>query len=244
MKSQLHTHFIYRKMGSRSEPVSYPFSHSRRYLFVKRGFDIIVSLMVILFVLSWLLPLLAVLIKLNSRGPVFFIQKRVGYSGRMFSCLKLRTMVVNEHADTRQAHTDDPRITSIGKFLRLSCIDEFPQFFNVLIGDMSIIGPRPHMLKDCEEFSKYIPQYGSRHAVRPGITGMAQVEGFRGKTSNFFDIVHRYQWDIFYLRNAGLLLDIRIMFRTISQTLLSAATILKTKSRGSVYQSIQADKPC
>jgi len=191
---------------------------TRTFLLAKRTVDVVLSLLVISLVLWWLLPILAILIKLDSPGPVLFIQKRVGLFGKTFKCLKLRTMVVNKHADTRQAEKDDPRITSLGKFLRLSCIDELPQFFNVLIGDMSVVGPRPHMIRDCEEFGEQVPDYALRQLVRPGITGMAQVKGYRGKTEGFFDVFHRYQWDIFYVRNANIMLDLRIINKTIAQT--------------------------
>lgn len=192
---------------------------SRTFLLAKRAFDIFSSLLVIALVLWWLLPILAILIKLDSAGPVFFVQKRIGLFGRTFNCLKLRTMVVNKQADTRQADKNDPRITALGKFLRLSCIDELPQFFNVLIGDMTVVGPRPHMIKDCEEFSRQVPAYALRQLMRPGITGMAQVKGYRGKTEGFFDVFHRYQWDIFYVRNANFMLDLRIINKTIGQTI-------------------------
>lgn len=192
---------------------------SSTYMFAKRAFDIVLSLLVIALVLWWLLPILAILIKLDSPGPVFFIQKRIGLFGRTFNCLKIRTMVVNNQADTEQADKNDPRITPLGKFLRLSCIDELPQFFNVLIGDMSVVGPRPHMIKDCEEFARQVPSYALRQLMRPGITGMAQVKGYRGKTKGFFDVFHRYQWDVFYVRNANFMLDLRLINKTIGQTI-------------------------
>jgi putative colanic acid biosynthesis UDP-glucose lipid carrier transferase len=206
------------KASSHSTLNSYK-NKSRIYLLAKRVFDIGLSLLVIAVVLWWLLPILAILIKLDSAGPIFFVQKRIGLFGRTFNCLKLRTMVVNRQADTEQAGKNDPRITSLGKFLRLSCMDELPQFFNVLIGDMSVVGPRPHMIKDCEEFAKQVPAYALRQLMRPGITGMAQVKGYRGKTQGFFDVFHRYQWDIFYVRNANFMLDLRIINKTIAQTI-------------------------
>ncbi|HEY4149914.1 MAG TPA: sugar transferase [Chitinophagaceae bacterium] len=193
-------------------------SKSSTYLFAKRAFDIVLSLLVVALILWWLLPILAILIKLDSRGPVFFVQKRIGLLGKTFNCLKLRTMVVNTQADTEQADKNDPRITPLGRFLRTSCMDELPQFFNVLIGDMSVVGPRPHMLKDCEEFSRLVPSYALRQFLRPGITGMAQVKGYRGKTKGFFDVFHRYQWDVFYVRNANFMLDLRLINKTIGQT--------------------------
>ena len=190
--------------------------------FGKRAFDITFSLLVIIFLLSWLLPILAFFIKITSRGPVFFVQKRIGALGKSFSCIKLRTMVVNEQANTLQAQTDDPRITPFGKFLRVSCLDELPQFFNVLLGDMSVVGPRPHMIKDCKEFSKIVHNDNSRNLVKPGITGMAQVKGYRGQTKDFYDVVHRYKWDMFYVKNASFSLDIQIIKLTIISTLSTA----------------------
>jgi putative colanic acid biosynthesis UDP-glucose lipid carrier transferase len=201
-------------------------------VFFKRSFDVVFSLLVIVCLLSWLLPVLAILIKLNSKGPVFFVQERVGAFGKTFSCFKLRTMIVNAQANTKQAQANDPRITSVGKFLRLSCLDELPQFFNVLLGDMSIVGPRPHMIKDCKEFSKLIKQYNSRSLVKPGITGMAQVKGYRGKTNGFYDVSHRFKWDMFYVRNLSFILDMQIMGLTVTSTLLTVyAAIFNSKKK-------------
>jgi putative colanic acid biosynthesis UDP-glucose lipid carrier transferase len=198
-------------------------------LVFKRLFDIAVSIVIIVFVLSWLLPILAILIKLDSRGPVFFVQKRVGAMGKVFHCLKLRTMVVNDQANTQQALNDDPRITSFGRFLRLSCLDELPQFFNVLIGQMSVVGPRPHMIKDCKEFSKIVKHYNYRNLVKPGITGMAQVKGYRGKTNDYYDVSHRYKWDMFYVKNRSLNLDMRIMGLTIVSTFTAVFSTLASR---------------
>jgi putative colanic acid biosynthesis UDP-glucose lipid carrier transferase len=127
-------------------------------------------------------------------------------------------MVVNDEANELQAQNNDPRITSFGKLLRITCLDELPQFFNVLIGEMSVVGPRPHMIRDCDEFSKIIKEYHLRERVKPGITGMAQVRGYRGQTSDFYDVVHRYKWDMFYVRNLSLKLDLRIIRLTITST--------------------------
>ena len=188
---------------------------SKIYLATKRWFDIFLSLFVILFILPWLLPILTILIKLDSKGPVFFAQRRIGLFGKPFNCLKFRSMVVNDDADIEQADINDPRITRLGTFLRVSCIDELPQFINILIGDMSVVGPRPHMIKDCDDFSKIVLHYSLRNSMRPGITGIAQMKGYCGKTKNFFDVCHRYQWDIFYLRNACFLLDLKIIKQTV-----------------------------
>jgi len=190
-----------------------------RYLFVKRVLDVSVSVLVVLFIFSWLFPILFLLIRLDSKGPMFFIQKRVGFLGRSFSCLKFRTMVVNSSANTLQASENDPRITRVGRFLRKSNLDELPQFLNVLFGDMSIVGPRPHMHQDCISFSKVVETYKFRHLTRPGITGLAQVKGYRGPAHDFERIFRRYQWDAFYVRNANFWLDLRIIRKTAGQTI-------------------------
>jgi putative colanic acid biosynthesis UDP-glucose lipid carrier transferase len=189
------------------------------YLLVKRVFDVTVSIFVLLFIFSWLFPILYILIKLDSRGPVFFVQKRVGFLGRSFPCLKFRTMHVNAEANTKQATDNDPRITRMGRFLRNSNLDEVPQFLNVLAGHMSIVGPRPHMYKDCAYFSRVVDSYKFRNLMKPGITGLAQVKGYRGPAQSFDKIFRRYQWDTFYVRNANFWLDIRIVHYTAMQTL-------------------------
>ncbi len=191
------------------------------YLIGKRLFDIVVSILVITLVLSWLIPILAIMIKLDSKGPVFFVQKRVGFLGCIFHCYKLRTMVVNDDADSKQALNNDSRITRLGGFLRISSLDELPQFLNVLMGNMSIVGPRPFMIKDDQSFSIVVSNYPLRYCARPGITGMAQVKGYRGPTANFHSIFHRYQWDAFYIRNASPSLDFKIIRITIRQTIKS-----------------------
>ncbi len=198
-------------------------------LLLKRTFDIVFSLLVIVFLLSWLLPILAVLVKLSSKGPVFFIQERIGAKGKVFKCLKVRSMVVNAQANVKQAEANDPRITPIGRFLRDSCMDELPQFFNVLKGDMSIVGPRPHMVKDCNDFSRLVPNYGYRHSVKPGITGMAQVKGYRGETHCIYDISHRYRWDVFYVNNYSFLLDVKIIYKTYIQTVAAVLNLSENK---------------
>ncbi len=189
------------------------------YLLVKRIFDIAVSSCVLLFIFSWLFPILYVLIKLDSKGPIFFVQTRVGFLGRSFPCMKFRTMRVNAEANTRQATDDDPRITRIGRFLRSSNLDELPQFINVLAGHMSIVGPRPHMYNDCANFSRVLESYKFRSVMKPGITGLAQVKGYRGPTQTFDKVFRRFQWDTFYVRNAGFWLDLRIVHYTAMQTL-------------------------
>lgn len=202
------------------------------YFIAKRCFDIVASLMVIVLLLSWLMPVLMVLIKLDSRGPVFFKQKRVGFLGRVFWCYKLRTMYINKDADVRQASENDPRITRVGSFLRVTGLDEFPQFFNVLLGQMSIVGPRPHMHADCNKFANAINGYKFRNLAKPGITGLAQIKGYRGPTKDFESIFHRYQFDAFYVRNANFWLDARIVRKTIAQIISEVfATVFTNKSR-------------
>ncbi|MBC7849684.1 MAG: sugar transferase [Chitinophagaceae bacterium] len=203
---------------------------NKPFAFVKRAFDVILSSLVLILVLWWLVPILAILIKMDSRGPVFFRQKRVGLNGKLFDCLKFRSIIVNNDADKRQAASNDPRITSLGKFLRFSCIDELPQFLNVLRGDMSIVGPRPHMISDCKYFSEQIREYDFRHLVRPGITGMAQIKGYRGKTSGFLDVFHRFQWDAYYVRNSSLSLDFRLIVQTFMQIFKGVLQMRKKKS--------------
>jgi len=191
----------------------------KSFLIIKRSIDIFVSLVIVLLILSWLLPLLAILIKIDSRGPVFFRQKRTGYKGRTFNCFKLRSMQVNKAANDLQAAINDPRITRMGRFLRVSNLDELPQFINVLIGDMSIVGPRPHMLKDSEYFSEIFPGYYNRYLVKPGITGLAQINGFRGPTPNVRSIYKRLQWDLYYVEHATISMDIRIILLTGLETI-------------------------
>lgn len=181
----------------------------------KRLFDIIFSIIIIVGVLSWLIPILAILIKMESNGPIFFKQKRNGLNYEEFSCYKFRSMRLNKIADLEQVSKNDPRITKIGKFIRKTSIDELPQFFNVLIGDMSVVGPRPHMVSHTEMYAKSVDKFMVRHFIKPGITGLAQTNGFRGEVENERDIVNRVKYDIFYLENWSILLDVKIIFSTI-----------------------------
>ena len=183
--------------------------------FTKRVFDLIFSLLTIVFVLSWLYPFIAVLIKLSSKGPVLFKQSRSGVNNEEFLCYKFRSMTMSAEADTKQATKGDVRITKIGAFLRKSSLDEFPQFFNVFMGDMSIVGPRPHMLKHTEEYSELIQKYMVRQLVKPGITGAAQVKGYRGETKELEDMEGRVRLDVWYIENWSLSLDINIIFHTV-----------------------------
>lgn len=162
---------------------------------------------------------------MGTKGPVFFLQQRVGRNGRLFRCIKFRTMVVNEEADEKQAEENDRRITRVGRILRATNIDEFPQFFNILVGDMSIIGPRPHMLSDCTRFSFVIPSYQFRTLVRPGITGLAQIKGHHGPTLNYESIFMRYHWDAEYVRHAGFWLDLKILMATFLHGLAALVSL-------------------
>jgi len=183
-------------------------------MILKRGFDIIFSSIVIVFVLSWLTPLIAILIKLESKGPVFFKQSRNGFNYKEFDCYKFRSMTPNKVANFHQATRGDQRVTKVGKFIRKTSIDELPQFYNVLFGDMSVVGPRPHMVSHTNMYAKKIDKFMVRHFVKPGITGLAQVSGFRGEVETDKDIIGRVRYDIFYIENWSLLLDMKIIFQT------------------------------
>jgi len=194
----------------RKEPLSY---FGNRLL--KRTFDMVFSLLVILTVFPILFPIIALLIKLDSRGPVFFKQKRSGWRNNQFACYKFRTMVINNEADTRQATKNDKRVTRVGRFLRKTNLDELPQFFNVLMGQMSVVGPRPHPLKLTEEYAQRIEKYLVRHFINPGVTGYAQVNGYRGATIDPSLMQKRVDYDTWYLQNWSLWLDIKIIFLTV-----------------------------
>ncbi|MEA4975136.1 MAG: exopolysaccharide biosynthesis polyprenyl glycosylphosphotransferase [Paludibacter sp.] len=181
----------------------------------KRIFDLVFSGLVIFFLLSWLYPLMALLIKLSSKGPVLFKQKRTGINKINFECYKFRSMRMNEEADLKQATEDDPRITNIGKFLRKTNIDELPQFLNVFKGDMSVVGPRPHMLAHTDKYSALVEDYLVRHYVKPGITGWAQINGFRGETDQLWKMEKRVEMDKEYIQNWSLDWDIMIVWKTI-----------------------------
>lgn len=183
--------------------------------FKKRAFDLIFSLVVIIFILSWLYPLMALLIKLESKGPVLFKQLRSGRNDEPFYCYKFRSMKMNDDSHMLQATKEDPRITKLGSFMRRTSLDEFPQFLNVFKGDMSIVGPRPHMLKHTEEYRALIDKFMVRHFSKPGITGWAQVNGLRGETKETEDMERRVEHDIYYIENWALMWDIRIIFLTV-----------------------------
>jgi putative colanic acid biosynthesis UDP-glucose lipid carrier transferase len=177
----------------------------------KRLADVVFSVLFMVFVLSWLFPIVSLLIWLDTGGPVLFLQERVGRGGRTFICFKFRTI---------QFGSDGlPRVTALGNFLRKSNIDEFPQFLNVLLGSMSIVGPRPHTHADCYRFSRLVSRYKLRNFVKPGITGLAQIKGFHGPAICNESIISRYEWDAYYVRNASFWLDIRIIHLTAFQSL-------------------------
>ena len=182
---------------------------------IKRIFDIIISSFVILLIYPWLIPLVALTVKVSSKGPVFFKQLRSGINNKDFYCYKFRTMSVNKQSDELQATKGDSRITRVGSFLRKTNIDEFPQFLNVFKGDMSVVGPRPHMLKHTHEYAKIVDSYMVRHLVKPGITGPAQVYGFRGETKTTAEMEGRVELDVWYIENWSILLDIKMVILTI-----------------------------
>lgn len=183
-------------------------------VFVKRVFDVVFSLLIIFFILSWLTPILAILIRIESKGPIFFKQSRNGFNYKEFECYKFRSMTPNPKAHLEQVTRGDQRITRIGKFIRKTSIDELPQFFNVLFGDMSVVGPRPHMVSHTEMYAKRIDKFMVRHFVKPGITGLAQTSGFRGEVETDKDIIGRVKYDIFYIENWSLILDLKIILKT------------------------------
>lgn len=188
--------------------------HEPAALVIKRGFDIAFSLLVILLILSWLTPILALLIKLESKGPVFFKQSRPGINEKEFFCYKFRSMQINETTE-QSVIKNDPRVTRIGKFIRKTSIDEMPQFLNVLKGEMSVVGPRPHLWSQNNLYSNTIKKYMVRLYVRPGITGLAQVRGFRGEISSDEDMINRIRYDVFYIENWSLLFDLKIIIQTV-----------------------------
>lgn len=186
---------------------------------IKRIFDTVFSILIIVGILSWLTPILAIIIRMDSKGSLFFVQKRNGLNNREFNCFKFRSMEINELADIEQVSKNDARITRVGKFIRKTSIDELPQFFNVLLGDMSVVGPRPHMVSHTNMYAERIDKFMVRHFIKPGITGLAQTKGFRGEVETDKDIINRVRYDIFYIEKWSLLLDLKIIFNTIHNTL-------------------------
>lgn len=194
----------------RKEPLENLFNR-----FVKRSFDVLFALLVIVLLFSWMLPIIAIAIKLTSKGPVFFKQLRSGKDNEEFYCYKFRTMKVNDDAHEIQATKGDDRVTKLGRILRKTSLDELPQFFNVLFGNMSVVGPRPHMVKHTAEYSEMIDKFMVRHLVQPGITGVAQVQGYRGEIKSPKDMENRVKADVWYIENWSFLLDLKIIFQTI-----------------------------
>lgn len=203
-------------IARREEPLSNPVNKA-----IKRLFDILFSTFVLILVFPWIFIFVAIMIKIKSPGPIFFKQDRTGLDGKIFKCIKFRSMKVNDDADKVQATKDDPRKFPFGDFMRKTNIDELPQFINVFKGDMSIVGPRPHMLKHTEEYSKLINRFMVRHLAKPGITGLAQVSGFRGETKYIDQMEGRVKKDIEYIENWTFLLDIKIIIKTITNVLFA-----------------------
>jgi putative colanic acid biosynthesis UDP-glucose lipid carrier transferase len=181
---------------------------------LKRSFDILFSIFVIIFILSWLTPLLGILIKIESNGPIFFKQNRPGLKEQDFICYKFRSMQLNITTE-QEASRNDPRVTRIGRFIRKTSVDELPQFFNVLLGDMAVAGPRPHLWAQNKTYGNKIQKYMVRHYVKPGITGLAQVKGCRGEIETEVDMMNRIKYDVFYIENWSIFMDFKIIFQTI-----------------------------
>ena len=202
-----------------TQPILFPSKFPLSYYTnasIKRAFDVLFSLLTLIFIGTWLFPIIAILIKLDSKGSVFFIQKRYGFHDEVFNCIKFRTMVENKDCSTKTTSENDVRITKIGKFLRKTSLDEMPQFFNVLLGQMSVVGPRPHMLLIDDYYKEKIGRYAVRSLVKPGITGLAQVSGLRGDTGDMdVQMKKRILADSFYVKNWSLTLDLIIILKTI-----------------------------
>ena len=197
-------------LSIRTEPLQSPYNR-----IMKRACDIVFSVLVLIFCFPPLFIIVGFLIKVSSRGPILFKQKRTGQYGQIFECYKFRTMTINKEADSKQAEKDDPRTTKIGSFLRRTNLDEFPQFVNVIMGDMSVVGPRPHMLMHTALYSQLVDKYMIRHLVKPGITGWAQITGYRGETRTLEQMEGRIKRDVWYLENWSFFLDLKIVFVTI-----------------------------
>jgi putative colanic acid biosynthesis UDP-glucose lipid carrier transferase len=182
---------------------------------MKKIFDLCFSLAVILLIFPWLFPIIMVLIKIESRGPIFFKQERSGRDNQSFTCLKFRSMRLNNESNNKQAKKGDVRVTKFGAFMRKTSLDELPQFFNVFFGEMSVVGPRPHMVNHTKQYTELINNYLVRQYAKPGITGWAQVNGYRGETRELVDMKNRVEYDIWYIENWSLLLDVKIIIKTV-----------------------------
>ncbi|MFZ4931429.1 exopolysaccharide biosynthesis polyprenyl glycosylphosphotransferase [Chryseobacterium sp. Mn2064] len=211
--------FLYDLGYIQTQPVLSQARYSLDYysnFLMKRTFDLFFSIFVLVFICSWVFPIIALCIKLTSKGPVFFLQKRYGFHEEVFSCIKFRTMVVNDESATKTTSENDSRITNIGKFLRKTSLDELPQFINVLKGEMSVVGPRPHMLAVDNYYKPKIGRYSLRSMVSPGITGLAQVSGLRGDFGDVeVEMKKRVLADAFYVRNWSFVLDLVIILKTV-----------------------------
>jgi putative colanic acid biosysnthesis UDP-glucose lipid carrier transferase len=194
----------------RHMPLEIPFNRQ-----IKRGFDILFSLVVMVLLLSWLIPVIGILIKLETKGPILFRQRRNGFNNHEFICYKFRSMILNEEADLIQVTKGDERVTRVGRLLRRSSVDELPQFINVFFGEMSVVGPRPHMVSHSQMYANSVDKFMVRHFVKPGITGLAQIKGFRGEVESADDIINRVKYDIFYIENWSPLLDFKIILQTM-----------------------------
>lgn len=218
MEGYPHRHMHFNQWGGvttirlHDAPLNDPYKRAE-----KRVVDIVVSGIFLLTLFPLIFIVVSIGILISSSGPIFFKQKRTGYNGRTFTMLKFRSMKVNVYADTLQATVDDPRKTKFGDFLRRTSIDELPQFINVLKGDMSLVGPRPHMELHTEQYSKLIDGYFVRHLCKPGLTGYAQVNGCRGETKTVEEMADRVRYDIWYIENWSLLLDMKIILKTMIQ---------------------------
>ena len=184
--------------------------------FYKRGFDIVVSLCFLCLVFPFLLLLVFVVTECTMPGKLFFVQKRTGLNGKTFKCYKFRSMRENPQSEVRQATKGDERVTRWGYIMRKTSLDETPQFINVLMGDMSIVGPRPHMLKHTDEFTEMVDGYMLRHQVKPGVTGWSQVNGYRGEIRKPEDLENRVKFDLWYIDHWSFFLDLRIIFKTMT----------------------------
>ena len=222
--SKIHTHLDFiitecdKVHGASFESLFSPLERKENYL-LKIIFDFIASTLLILCIFLLLLPFIALLIKIDSKGPVFFLQKRSKKEGKVFTCIKFRTMIVNEKADTLPAYENDVRITRAGKFLRKTHLDELPQLLNVWLGDMSLIGPRPYMINENLYYQKVMNNYNQRHSVKPGITGLAQSLGYFGCSQNEKEIQKRIDLDLLYIRDWSIKMDIKILYRTLLMSL-------------------------
>ena len=201
----------------RSIGTLYEFGHpleKRSNLMIKRAFDLLLSSLLLLAIGTWMFPVIAILVMIDSKGPVFFLQRRIKKDGGIFTCIKFRTMRINEEADRLPACVNDRRITRLGRILRIYHIDELPQLLNVFWGDMSITGPRPHMISEDHKYTGMFDFYSGRYKVKPGITGLAQVLGYVGSTADPEKMKQRVKLDLYYIRHWSPALDFKIIFRT------------------------------